>query len=207
MTCVFFVYTIPFHSLLSVLFLFLVTRWSCEEEAESLQVYYHPRLMVFFRSGHPRTLSTTRQRRPTTTPCRHVVHPYYPTRYYRPNFHPSLGLVLFSLLFITLLPFFRLPLPYSYNPTHSIPSCYCLLDLVSSTQPLMCIISTRAARQCKHVFSPPSPFPFVLCFLHLINRFPLLCIFLFLLPRNDYMAMTRSYTSFYYYFYDVLFVS
>ena len=111
--------------------------------------------MVFFRSGHPRTLSPTRRRPPTINPCRHVVHPYYPTHHYRPNFHPSLGLVLFPLLFITLLPSFRLPLPYSYNPTHSIPSCYYLLDLVSSTQPLMCIISTRAARQCKHVFFHP----------------------------------------------------
>jgi len=116
--------------------------------------------MVFFRSGHPRALSPTQTRRTTMTPHRRrslfILSDIIADPILSPgsNHSPS--------PLSTPPPSFRLPLPYSYNPTHSIPSCYYLLDLVSSTQPLMCIISTHAARQCKHV-SPPQLCSLLFC--------------------------------------------
>lgn len=129
-----------------------------------MQVYYHPRLMVFFSFRTPSriiTHSITTGDVDTTSSCRSfilsdtIVDPIlYPGSAYSSSPSPHL--------------LFAYPLPYSYNPTHSIPSCYYLLDLVSSTHPLMCIISTHAARQCKHVF-PPHLCSLLFCLVHLIG--------------------------------------
>jgi hypothetical protein len=112
-----------------------------------------PPVNGLFRSGHPRALSPTQTRRTTMISHRRrslfILFDIIADPISSPGSNHSS-----SPLLINTPPSFRLPLPYSYNPTHSIPSCYYLLDLVSSTQPLMCIISTHAARQCKHVFPP-----------------------------------------------------
>lgn len=116
---------------------------------------------MVFRSGHPRALHPLipRRRRATMTPHRRVVHSYYPPHFRRPIFILGFGTLLL-LSSSSTLPSVRLPLSYSYNPTHSIPPCYYLLDLVPLPN-LSCVSSPHTQHVNASMFSPPS---FVLCF-------------------------------------------
>ncbi|KIM47075.1 hypothetical protein M413DRAFT_269065 [Hebeloma cylindrosporum] len=158
---------------------------------------------MVFRSGHPRALHplVPRRRRATMTPRRRVVHSYYPPHFRRPIFILGFGALLLLSSSSSTLPSVRLPLSYSYNPTHSIPPCYYLLDLVPLPN-LSCVSSPHTQHVNASMFSPhllfcvSTPHQSVYPALHFFPSF-------FLLFLMTTMAMTNTF--FYYYFYDIPF--
>ena len=134
-----------------------------------------PPVNGLFRSGHPRALSPTQTRQTTMTPHRRRSLFILSDIIANPASSPGSD---HSSPLINTPPSFRLP-PYRIHIFRRIASHPVTIFWISSRLPnLSCVSSPHTQHVNASMFSPsPYLFPFVLCFVHLINRFTLLCIF------------------------------
>ena len=134
-----------------------------------------PPVNGLFRSGHPRALSPTQTRQTTMTPHRRRSLFILSDIIANPTSSPGSD---HSSPLINTPPSFRLP-PYRIHIFRRIASHPVTIFWISSRLPnLSCVSSPHTQHVNASMFSPsPYLFPFVLCFVHLINRFTLLCIF------------------------------